>query len=366
MKFDWTSDSTEVLINPRLTDHEDVVQQLQDVGLKGHFWVATSGSLGMKWVALSKEAVLSSAAAVNKHLDLGKKESWAHPLPDFHVGGLGIWARAHLSAAHVADYKLIRAWDPQHFVKFIKEEKTSVTSLVPTQLYDIVMRKLKAPRTLSAVIIGGGRLDGALHSEAIKLGWPCLPSYGLTECCSQVATAKPLQPFKLIPLPHMELRFQGGVVEIKSPALLTCYATFNPSFELHYPVKEGWFLTEDLGEMRGEELVLHGRGGAYIKVGGEGVSLVRLSDILSRVRLDLYCDEETVLIALPDERLGHAVHLVAERESLRLRHVIEEYQRRVLPYERIRAVHLVKRIPRSPMGKVLFKELQDEVFAALK
>ena len=36
---------------------------------------------------------------------------------------------------------------------------------------------------------GGGALDPSLYKQARDLGWPLLPSYGLTECGSQVATA---------------------------------------------------------------------------------------------------------------------------------------------------------------------------------
>ena len=36
---------------------------------------------------------------------------------------------------------------------------------------------------------GGGAVSDELYRDARALGWRVLPSYGMTECCSQVATA---------------------------------------------------------------------------------------------------------------------------------------------------------------------------------
>ena len=55
----------------------------------------------LKLVALSKEALLASAAAVNHRLGCAAARRWSCVLPTFHVGGLGIWARATISDGRV-------------------------------------------------------------------------------------------------------------------------------------------------------------------------------------------------------------------------------------------------------------------------
>ena len=62
------------------------------------------------------------------------------------------------------------------------------TSLVPTQVHDLVKADLRAPETLKAIVVGGGHLDAATGRLARTLGWPVLASYGMTEAASQIAT----------------------------------------------------------------------------------------------------------------------------------------------------------------------------------
>ncbi len=69
--------------------------------------LAASASTGeFKLVALSKAAVLNAAESANRHLESGpgSEDVWLHCLPDYHVGGLGIWARASESGANLKRY----------------------------------------------------------------------------------------------------------------------------------------------------------------------------------------------------------------------------------------------------------------------
>lgn len=150
--IDWCSEETAILINPRLPAEEakEMRELLSQVALKGHLWLATSGTKELKWVALSKEAILTSAEAVNRALGSDKNDIWLNPLPSFHVGGLGITARAYLSHATVITE--LGKWDPLGFYQ--KLPSATLTSLVPAQLYDLIHLKLPAPPLLRAVIVG--------------------------------------------------------------------------------------------------------------------------------------------------------------------------------------------------------------------
>lgn len=375
MKIDWRSSHTQVLLNPRLPEEEArrlrrIVEKLPH--FEGHVWVTTSGSTGtagrFKWVALSIRAVLSSAEAVNAHLESDAKDIWIHALPSFHVGGLGIWARAFLSGARVVDFSSEQGkWDARSFVQSTEVSRATLSALVPTQVYDLVREKLCAPKSMRAIVIGGGELSSDLYTEARALGWPLLPSYGLTECGSQVATAsiasltRPEFP-RLELLKHIEARINSeGFLEIRSPALLTGYGIETDSgIEFVDPKREGWLTTEDLGEIEGRAFVPRGRKGSFVKISGESVDFSRLEILLEELRQKTGARADAAIFLMPDERMGHRVHL-AWSGSQDLGDWVAQLRARfdsqVLPIERIVSTRHVSQIPRSPLGKLLKSEL---------
>ncbi len=356
--INWESQTTEILLNPRMpTKQRDELTSLlkKESTLKGHLWFTTSGTTGtLKLVALSKHALLTSAHAVNQHLNANASDIWLNVLPSFHVGGMGIWTRSHLSNSSVI---VQEKWDPQTFHSCINEKQITLTSLVPTQLYDLIAHKLAAPPSLRAVIIGGGALSEALYQQAKQLSWPLLPSYGLTECCSQVATAQIDSP-KLKLLSHIEASLSSdGLLQIKSPALLTTYAYPSENRLLFVdPKEEGWLITEDRAQVDSGFLHILGRSSDFVKIGGESVDMNRLINLLMK----LAPQTDATLLALPDERLGHVIHLVhtpPKTESL-----ITQFNEEVLPFERIRHSHCVPNIPRTSLGKVIKKELEALIY----
>lgn len=373
--MDWQSSENAILMNPRFPpgEIEGIQKQLAEVkDIHGHVWIATSGSTSacvgaIKWTALSKQAILCSAQAVNSILHSDSSDIWLNTLPDFHVGGLGIEARSYLSGASVVQANLGK-WDSQLFSKVLHDSQATLTALVPAQLYDLVSLNMAPPLSLRGVIIGGGALQEPLYKRAVGLGWKLLPSYGLTECSSQVATAElaragseEMPPLKI--LPHAEVK-NCGCLQIKSPALLTCYAFMkNGRLEILDPKSEGWFTTEDRGEIREGFLKVLGRDASFVKIGGESCDLLRLERILEELKLELQLRTDTALVAMEDPRLGHAIHLAAassseEIEPEEIERLISAFQLRVLPFERIRKVHCLPALPRTPLSKIILPELK--------
>lgn len=348
MDIDWLSEESHLLLNPRMPAEEQQRLRSLVVPLPGHLWLATSGTTGaLKLTALSKRAMLTSAAAVNRHLQSDAHDRWLCVLPAFHVGGLGIHARAFLSGARVET----SAWWPDAGARM---EGATLISLVPAQVADLVRSGAVAPRTLRAVVVGGGVLSGELYREACQLGWPLLPSYGMTECCSQVATATADHP-ELRLLDHVEARIEeDGRLALRSEALLTGYATETGLVD---PKAAGWFVTEDFASLEGRALRVEGRRGDFVKVGGESVDLSRLDRILAELGAD------AAAIAVPDERLGHVIGLAVasgDSDSVADSHVdslVRAFNERVLPFERARSVRRVPEIPRTALGKIVRSRL---------
>jgi O-succinylbenzoic acid--CoA ligase len=223
----------------------------------------------------------------------------------------------------------------------------TLASLVPAQVSDLVRARTPAPESLRAVVVGGGALSPALYDQARALGWPLLPSYGMTECCSQVATAPlaPLapRPSPLVLLDHVEARVEpDGRLAVRSEALFSGYATEEGFVD---PKIDGWFVTEDVATIEGRTLRVQGRSGDFVKVGGESVDLSRLDRILSELGAD------AAAVAIPDERLGHVIALAiasGDHEA-----IAAAFNARVFPFERARLILPVAEIPRTPLGKIM-------------
>jgi O-succinylbenzoic acid--CoA ligase len=350
-------DETHVLLNPRMPDDDRrALEHLASEvpSLRAHLWIATSGTTGaLRLVALSKQAILSSARAVNLHLDATSSDTWACVLPTFHVGGLGIHARAMLTKSRV----ITLDWDARQFVQTATTEHVTLASLVPAQVRDLVALDDHAPRSMRAIVVGGGAMPHDLYAAARDRGWPVLPSYGMTEAGSQIATARG-ESEELHVLPHVDVRVEADQrLAFRGSSLLTGYAHFDHRGRAVFadPKVDGWFVSEDRGEVEGDVLRLLGRAGAFVKIGGESVDLARLDAILDSVRQTA----DAAIIAVPDDRLGHVIHLAAATDDVN--RIVESFNARVLPFERIRAVRRVTAIPRSPLGKLLRSRLLAEL-----
>lgn len=339
-----------LLLNPRMsgTWREKILSaDLPD--LPDHAWLASSGTGGrLKIVALSRAALEVSACAVNGHLRADSSDCWINPLPLFHVGGLGIIVRATLAGSR---FEAFFPWDAAQFVLRAAECGATLSALVPTQVHDIVRSALRCPPRLRAVVVGGGALDESLHAAAAGLGWPLLPSYGLTEAASQVATASPdARDASWLPLlGHVEARIEDdGVLSLRGPSLLTGWMLFSADGGARWedPKSGGWYRTSDRCELRGGALRMLGRVDDLLKIRGELVDVAALErDLQARVLSGL-----VRIDAEPDTRNGALLHVVAENAAAEAE--AKEAQDIFPPISRP-ASFRVGNIPLSGLGKKL-------------
>lgn len=346
---------------------------------------STSGGIG-SIVVLSRRALETSALAVNRRLQARVSDVWGLALPLFHVGGYSIPLRAGFSGSQVAKFEL--AWSAIDFHRWLQIEKVTLLSLVPTQLFDLVQSGLSAPASLRAIVVGGGRLDEVLHQRARTLGWPVLQSYGLTECCSQVATASVIGDGReLEVLDHVEVRTdENQKLWIRSQSLLSARITFDRDLKasLERPVTfDSWFETADRAEVTRfgfsdgvrDILRIHGREGETVKVLGELVDLDRVRSAIERVTHGNAAYGEVAqrnwVVAIPHPRREHELVLVYESSfvsdssratALRslLAELLIESRTTLAPFEIPTRLMRVEKIPRSSLGKVLSSLLTDE------
>ena len=340
-----------LLLNPRLAmPIRDRVLSSVFPDLADHVWVATSGTSGAcKVVALSRDALECSAHAVNERLAAGSNDVWLNALPVFHVGGLGIVVRSHLAGSQCEFFD--GPWDPHGFVRCAGSCGATLSALVPTQVHDLITAGLRAPRSLRAVVVGGGALSEGMRVQAAELGWMLLPSYGLTEAASQVATASRGQAeCGWLPLlPHVQARAgEGGVLELRGASLLTGWMVFDPDGSAIWedPKRDGWYRTNDRVELRGREMRFSGRVDDVVKIRGELVDVFSLEQALR----DRVSAGVVAVFADPDARAGSALRLRAENaEALaQAREALDLFP----PYARP-AMFEIGPVARTALGKVI-------------
>jgi o-succinylbenzoate---CoA ligase len=344
----WGKGISGLLLNPRMPGTARILAA-EFPDLPDHLWLATSGTGGkLKLVALSHAALEASARAVNTHLAATSSDLWINALPLFHVGGLGILVRAALAGAR---WERLAGWDAADFVRQASAHRATLSALVPAQVHDLVSAGLRAPASLRAVVVGGGPLDHSLQTSAESFGWPLLPSYGLTEACSQVATARPgTAPTVWLPLiGEFEARTDDReVLHLSGPSLLTGWMVFQPDGTAQWedPKTNGWLATADRIELRGRELRVLGRADDLVKIRGELIDLAALERALQArvpsgaIRLD----------AGPDERNGSILRIVADNAAAaaETRAALDLFP----PYARPASVE-VGLITRTALGKIV-------------
>jgi O-succinylbenzoic acid--CoA ligase len=349
-----------LLLNPKLhrNDLQTLIElktryQHQEIGPS--YWLASSGTAGApKLICLSAEALQVSAQNVNQHLGLRSKDIWLNVLPKFHVGGLSIFFRAQLEGSKVIDLDPFK-WSALQFTQACEFYNITVTSLVPTQVSDLVSLQQKAPSSLRFVFVGGDKLHGDLYRAAVALGWNLYPTYGMTEMSSQVATALEIsasEPVLKI-LPHMEARTEDGILLLKSNAACT---GFVENEQWTAVGKEQWLRTSDLAEVSGGWLRILGRNSDAVKVNGELVSLQKIRA--------LFCDEDAAtVVAIRDLRSGKRVVAATEdpKKVDTLCSKIQQWNQQCMPLERICFLYVVKALPKSALGKLKSAQLASDL-----
>ncbi len=381
--IDWTTEDNALFLNHRFNDeiqshyYKIFKETTYRHGIKSHVAFLTSGTTvtdqkSYKMVFISKEAFLVSAKSVTKTLLVNKNDIWAQCLPRFHVGGLAVEARSHVVGFKVERFD--QPWDALEFSRFIVKTKSTWSSLVPTQIYDLVKNDIANPLPKSfRILVGGARISPGLLKQAQDLKWNLLPSYGMTEASSTIAL---IENENLKNFPHVILDVIDGKLAIRTKSLFSFYAqVVKGQIEITKPkIKDGFFITEDSASKLQQGIMLLGRTQDIVKISGELVSLPRLRDIWFQLG-KIERAHSYYLIAAPDPRLENKVVLVIQKDLLNndkvkpanyqlgvaMKESLGEYQAQVLPFEKVRGVFVVDHIPRTELGKVQEKVLLDMI-----
>jgi O-succinylbenzoic acid--CoA ligase len=306
----------------------------------------TSGTTAApKPVALSYDNWQWNALGSALALGLDAAERWLCPMPLAHVGGLSIQLR---SAIYGTTVLLHSRFDADAVLAALSDPASPVTlvSLVPTMLSRLLDAGLREPPGLRWALLGGGPIAPSLLERARTAGVPVAASYGMTEACSQIATAG-------LPLFGFEVRIAGdGEVLVRGPAVARGALA-----------DDGWLHTGDLGSLDdGGRLSIEGRKADTIVSGGENVAPVEVEAIL----LEHPAVADAAVLGRSDPEWGEAVvakvvlrdgapPAVDQAPAQLRRHCAS----RLAAFKVPKAVEVVDALPRSTTGKLLRGELRD-------
>lgn len=254
--------------------------------------VHTSGTTSApKPIRLTYGNWLWSALGSAVALGVAPDERWLCALPLSHVGGLSILLR---SAIYGTTAIVHERFETDRVLEALRApDGPTIVSLVPTTLARLLDAGLTNPPALRWALLGGAPLPPALLQRAADAGVPVAPTYGLTEACSQVATAG-------VPLfcTRVDLEDDGEIV-VSGP---TVSPDAGPTLR-----------TGDLGAFD-EEGRLHivGRKADTIVTGGENVAPAEVEAVLEAHPKVL----EAAVVGRPDDEWGEAiVALVRPRDA---------------------------------------------------
>ena len=374
----WRSDDCFIAANPHRPHESDGLAEFAKTSdqTRSLIYFQTSGSEGIpKWCGLSREAMLTSARAVNGHLVASNDDRWLIALPLHHVGGFSIFARCFVSGAGC--FQMEEKWNARPFAELCEWQNITLTSLVPTQVFDLVQAELRAPSALRAVVVGGAGLSRKIGRRARELGWPVLQSYGMTETASQVATepmedlSREFDPHHLEGLSPWNLSAdEDGALTVRGDALAGGYAVKRDGAWRWEPIDRAVGLrTRDRVELSavGARTFLRflGRESSFVKIKGELVNLAQMQSRLDALAASHGIAHGSVILwPLPDERNGARLILVGECSDVVLGALRDSFNESAANHERIAQVHRVESIPRSALGKVDALALRGMIGAA--
>jgi len=332
----------------------------------------TSGTSGRaKGACLTWANFLASADAAADRLGPVVAQRWLACMPLFHVGGLSILMR---SVRFGGPVRLLPRFDAAEVSDVLDGGDIAAVSLVPTMLSRLLAHRegRAAPPGLRVLLLGGAAAAPELLTRALDAGYPVCPTYGLTESCSQVATAAPPPvgaacTLPMQPLRGTELRIDldgrdaphgtPGEIVLRGPTVMLGY--LHDRQATARALRDGWLHTGDIGCLDAEGcLRVLDRREDLIVSGGENVYPAEIEAVL----LEHPSVDDAGVAGLPDTDLGARVvaWVVAAPGAAPDVAALQEHCRsRLAGFKQPREFRYVDALPRNSAGKLQRSRLRE-------
>ncbi|WP_435104504.1 AMP-binding protein [Arhodomonas sp. AD133] len=233
--------------------------------------------------------------------------------------------------------------------------------------------RARPPRSIDMSISGGTALHRSVAEEWRQVvGSPICEGYGLSETSPVVSVNPPAGEVRLgtigIPVPGTEIRLvdeedndvapgEAGELAVRGPQVMRGY--WNRPEETAEAMRGGWFHTGDVARMdeRGY-LAIVDRKKDMIDVSGFNVYPNEVEDVLN-THPDV---NEVAVVGIADAEGNERVraYVVSRDPALTEEAVIEWARRELTGYKVPKEVIFREELPKSPVGKILRKDLRRE------
>lgn len=229
-------------------------------------------------------------------------------------------------------------------------------------------------RNLKVSVGGGMAVQAAVAKKWLEAtGCPICEGYGLSET-SPSASCNPVTNTEFtgtigVPLPSTLMMCvdddgaevplgQPGEIVIKGPQVMAGYWQ-RPDETAKVTTADGWFKTGDIGVMdeRGYFKIVD-RKKDMILVSGFNVYPNEVEDVVAQLDGVLEC----AVVGVPDQHSGEAVKLIVVKKNPALteEHVRDYCKSRLTGYKQPKVVEFRDELPKTPVGKILRRELRDK------
>lgn len=224
------------------------------------------------------------------------------------------------------------------------------------------------------VSVGGGMaVQGAVAKLWLeKTGCPIVEGYGLSETSPVVScnpvTAKEFTGTIGVPLPSTYVKLVGddghtvtepgktGEIAVKGPQVMAGYWQ-RPDETAKVMTADGYFLTGDIGAIDERSFIkIVDRKKDMVLVSGFNVYPNEVEEVVAMCPGVLEC----AVVGVPDEKTGEAVKLVVVKKDGSLtEEVLRKFCRENMTgYKQPRVIEFRTELPKTPVGKILRRELR--------
>jgi long-chain acyl-CoA synthetase len=335
----------------------------------------TAGTTGQpKGVALSHANLVSNARSAASLFELDRTQWSLAVLPLSHSYGLTLMNAGHLLGTRAV---LLRWFNPELVLETIERYRVQQMAGVPTMfVYLLNYPGAEAFDTSSMKLWGSGAAP--LPVEIVepfeaKFGGRLLEGYGLTEASPVVSAHRYSGERRLgsvgQPIPGVEVAIlddddralpagEVGEVCVRGPNVMLGY--YQMPQETAQTIRKGWLHTGDMGRLDTDEFL-------YI--------VERKKDLIIRGGFNIYPREveevlyahpavaETAVVGVPDPLMGEdvlAFVVTKQGATATPEGLIAFCQDRLAKYKCPKHVRFVDTLPKSPIGKILRKELRAQ------